>query len=239
METFLSAQLSLFTIQFHWIDLFAFAFFIAAWVGYNRYALSRYDRRHNLMRLTDELRFEWMHMALKRDNRIVDSTLIGNLLRSISFFANTSIFILLGLITILGYREQATEILNSIPFTIKTSPLMWDLKIFLLAYIFIYAFFKYTWSLRQYNYASIYLGAMPFHDERLDEHKEIAQRGGRLISNAGRHFNMGLRAYYFGLAAITWFFHPLFFMGVTMLVVLVIYRREFHSRAVGNLSSIL
>ncbi len=80
---------------------------------------------------------------------------------------------------------------------------------------------------------------MPFHDERIDEHEEIAARGGRLISNAGRHFNMGLRAYYFGLAAITWFFHPLFFMAVTMLVVMVIYRREFHSRAVGNLSSML
>lgn len=235
MQHYLELGFSYHGEHFLWLDLIALFLFFMLWNGYNRYALHRYSKQANLMRLTDGLRFGWMEQALRRDNRIVDSTLVGNLLRSISFFANTSIFILLGLFTILGYREEATKILNSIPFALESSPLMWDIKIFLLAYIFIYAFFKYTWSLRQYNYASIYIGAMPFHDERLDEHEEIAARGGRLISNAGQHFNMGLRAYYFGLAATTWFLHPLLFIAATLLVIGVIYRREFRSRAVANL----
>ena len=47
--------------------------------------------------------------------------------------------------------------------------------------------------------------------------------------NAARHFNNGLRAYYFGLAALAWFIHPLLLMMATFWVIFVIYRREFRS----------
>lgn len=46
---------------------------------------------------------------------------------------------------------------------------------------------------------------------------------------AANQFNFGLRAYYFGMATLAWFIHPWFFMLVTAGVVLILYRREFHS----------
>ena len=46
---------------------------------------------------------------------------------------------------------------------------------------------------------------------------------------AANQFNFGLRAYYFGMAMLGWFIHPWLFMLVTAGVVLVLYRREFHS----------
>ena len=47
------------------------------------------------------------------------------------------------------------------------------------------------------------------------------------------HFNNGLRAYYFGLAAVTWFLHPYAVFAATVWVVLVLYRREFHPARAG------
>ena len=103
---------------------------------------------------------------------------------------------------------------------------------------FVYAFFKFTWSLRQYNYACILVGAAPFPNENIGKHEEFAKRAGDLIANAGRHFNMALRAYYFGLATISWFIHSGIFIVMTLWVVLVIFRREFRSHTVNNLSAL-
>jgi uncharacterized membrane protein len=46
---------------------------------------------------------------------------------------------------------------------------------------------------------------------------------------ATRHFNSGVRAYHFGLAALAGFVHPWLLVGATALVVLVLARREFLS----------
>jgi uncharacterized membrane protein len=57
----------------------------------------------------------------------------------------------------------------------------------------------------------------------------------RITSYAGVNFNNGLRAYYFALAAMTWFLHPWLMMAATGWVVLVLYHREFSSRTLQAL----
>ncbi len=56
-----------------------------------------------------------------------------------------------------------------------------------------------------------------------------------LITLASAHFNRGLRAYYFATALLAWFIHPMALIVASIWVVLVLYRREFHSRALGLL----
>ena len=51
-----------------------------------------------------------------------------------------------------------------------------------------------------------------------------------IISFANRNFNHGLRAYYFGVAAISWFLHPALMIAVTLAVIYVLQQREFRSR---------
>ncbi|MFC7538268.1 DUF599 family protein [Siccirubricoccus deserti] len=41
----------------------------------------------------------------------------------------------------------------------------------------------------------------------------------KVANRAARHFNTGLRAYYFGLAALAWILHPLALIAATLLVV--------------------
>jgi uncharacterized membrane protein len=50
-----------------------------------------------------------------------------------------------------------------------------------------------------------------------------------VLSLAANQFNFGLRSYYFGMAMLTWFISPWLFMVVSVGVVLILYRREFHS----------
>lgn len=216
------------------IDVIALAWFFAAWFSYDFFASRRYHQTRNLMQTVDDLRIRWMQNMLKRYNRVSDATLIGNLLRSISFFASTTILILVGLFSVLGAKKESMMFIEAIPYAQHSSLFMWEVKVMLLILIFVYAFFKLTWSLRQYNYACILVGAAPAPD-MIDDHKGYGTHIGKLICNAGKHFNLGLRSYYFGLATVSWFVHSALFMAVTALVVLVVFRREFRSHTVNNL----
>ena len=74
-------------------------------------------------------------------------------------------------------------------------------------------------------------GAAPPHvDADSDAARDYADLVAGVASRAAEHFNKAVRAFYFGLAALSWFLQPYLFMALTLLVVLVVYRREFHSR---------
>jgi uncharacterized membrane protein len=216
------------------LDIMALLWFLCAVIGYDYFANRRYNNTHNLMQTVDRLRVCWMQNMLKRYNRISDATLLGNLLRSIAFFASTTILILVGLISVLGAKKEGMMFVEAIPFSEPSSLFMWEFKIIFLILIFVYTFFKMTWSLRQYNYACILVGAAPSPD-MIGDHEAYGNHIGRLVCNAGRHFNLGLRGYYFGMAAVSWFVDSAVFIGVTTLVILVLYRREFRSHTVNNL----
>lgn len=216
------------------IDLVAPAWLIVCWVGYTLLA-DRARERPSLMTRMHAWRLAWMRSMLDRDNRMVDVQIIGNLMRSVSFFASTSMFVIAGLIAILGAREEAMAVLGELPFAVETPPLLWDLKVLLLVVVFVYSFFKFTWAYRHYNYCLILLGSVAAPAELKQRDRVRARRAADVATSTARHFNHGIRAYYFGLAALSWFVHPLLFILLTAWVVLVLYRREFRSRLLRTL----
>ncbi|MCY1544294.1 hypothetical protein D9M68_801690 [compost metagenome] len=173
-----------------------------------------------------------MRRLLLRDNRIADASVIGNLERNASFFASSTLIILAGILTVLGSTDRAVSVLADLPFVQPASRGISELKLLGLAVVFVYAFFTFSWCMRQYNFAAILVGSAPMIGEKHvseQERKAFAERTARVISLAANQFNFGLRSYYFGLAMLAWFINPWFFMIVTTGVVLVLYRREFHS----------
>ncbi|MDE2363352.1 MAG: DUF599 family protein, partial [Hyphomicrobiales bacterium] len=49
------------------------------------------------------------------------------------------------------------------------------------------------------------------------------------------HFMSGQRAFFISFAYLGWFLGPLVFMATTALIMIVIYRRQFHSDALAAL----
>jgi len=220
-------------------DLLAPLWFLACWIGYGLFADREGGRPGSLMARMHAYRVLWMRRMLERDNRMLDAQIIATLARSVAFLASTSIFIIGGLIAVFGARDRALEIIGELPFAAETTPLLWDLKLLLLLVLFVFAFFKFTWALRHFNYCAIVLGAAPLPVQPEDgDAIRFAERAARTASSAANHFNSGLRAYYFGLAALSWFVHPWLFIAATTWVVLVVYRREFRSRLLRTLSAV-
>ena len=75
--------------------------------------------------------------------------------------------------------------------------------------ILVYAFFKFAWSYRLFNYVAILLGATPPASEKdTPEAESHVLRTTQLFDAAGRHFNRGQRAFFFALGYLGWFVGP-------------------------------
>ncbi len=220
-------------------DWAALLWFFVAWVGYAIFSKRHSLRRPSLLAASDRIRFRWMTEATYREPRVFDAIVVQNLSSSPSFFASTSILIIGGLLALIGTTEQAAAVVRELPFAARTTALVFDLKVMLLVSVFVYAFFRFTWSLRQYNFGVQILASAPM-PERFSElgepaRQDFARRAAGVVGLAAEAFNDGLRAYYLGFAAVAWFFAPLAFATMTTVVILVLYNREFRSQALAML----
>ena len=107
--------------------------------------------------------------------------------------------------------------------------LLAETKALILMLVFVYAFFKFTWSAWQYNVLSILVGGMPALGSDIDKRVRYVNAAGQVAALAGESYNNGVRAYYFAIPLITWFMSPLVFLVATLIVTFVLYRREFSS----------
>jgi uncharacterized membrane protein len=221
-----------------WADLLAPLVFLASWAGYSLWADRGTGRKGSLMYLIDQLRGVWMRQMLAREVRITDIQVVQVLVQAIAFFASSVVLIIAGGIAVLGAREQAVAVLEQIPFAVATPPALWEAKVLLLLVVFVYAFFKFTWALRQFNYVAILIGAAPpWTEASSPEALVVAEQARVIATRASGHFNKAMRSYYFGLAALTWFIHPYLFIGLTLAILAVVYRREFRSQAAQSIAA--
>lgn len=215
-----------------WGDWLALLSFFSLWAGYAWFARVRGQLDQSLIATTNAYRVKWMLQTTARDPRMLDGLITQNLSHTPSFFSSTTIIIIGGLFALLGTTDKAAELVREIPFAQPTPMLVFEFKVLVLVGIFVYAFFRFSWSMRQYTFVALVIGAMPppdTFDAGLQDRQQVAERAGRLVGAAAETFNDGLRAYYFSFAAMAWFFSPLALVLATALVVMILYGREFHS----------
>ena len=217
-----------FLTKFSWLDWVGLIWFVVCWFGYEQMVERGWSGRTTLHEETHKLRLGWGRQMLTREPRIVDVALIANLLPSLSFYANTTIYIIAALFAALGTLDQLMSAASELPFSRALSREAMEFKLLILLGVFVIAYFKFTWSLRQFNLLSITLGSVPQkgRPESLEKH---AQKFAAVSSCAGNDFNRGLRAYYFGMAVMSWMVSPWLFILSTVVIVIVLARREFYS----------
>jgi uncharacterized membrane protein len=220
------------------IDGAAFVCFLSCWAGYAWFAKKRSATEVCLSSVMHMYRGQWALALLTRGNRMSDMSIIGTFERNMAFFGSSSLIIVAGLMTLLGNLEEAIALFNTLPFSTSQTLLQGELKLALLVVLFVYAFFKFSWAMRQIGFAAILIGAAPDgaqQDLSEEAKRDTAERIARVVSMAGHHFNFGIRTYYFALAVLAWFLSPWIFIAATLLVVYVLYRREFRSSVLQTL----
>lgn len=219
-------------IGFGTLDVMALAFFAASWIGYH-YAVEMGPHAAKSLNMRMNLRrARWIREAMARDNRIVDTQVMNGLQNGTAFFASTSLIAIGGTLTLLQSTDRVVAIFADLPFGGETTRAAWEMKVIGLAVIFGYAFFKFAWSYRLFNYCVILVGALPTAKgaDPADAARAIHETTEMNVA-AGRHFNRGQRAFFFALAYMGWFLGPTTFLLFTAAVLVAMYRRQFASDA--------
>ena len=213
-------------------DLVALACFIGAWAVYAVVVEWTPLGRDGLSAHMDRYREVWMHRMLHREARMVDMQIMAALQNGTAFFASTSLIAIGGTLSLLRSTEDILHVMGTLPLAVPTTREQWEAKTIGLVIIFAYAFFKFAWSYRLYNYVSILLGAMPFSAEcDTPEAEAHIRRTARMFKSAGRHFNRGQRGFFLALGYLGWFAGPYVLIVSTLAVVGVLWRRQFASQS--------
>lgn len=225
-------------MDFTVLDILSFCWFIVTWIGYSIFARQAAKTRNSLSSVLYRFRKEWVEKLSRAGMSEVDAELLGSLEKQVSFFASTSLLILASLVTVLSTSSEIFMNLTTLSFVKIVSVQVIQMKLMLLIIIFTYAFFTFTWSIRQYGFCFILFGSsfnnVKYFKEEVDVFRATnVERNfdsvAKVLDRAAHSYNYGLRAYYFALAALGWFINSWFFMFACAMTLFVLYRREFKS----------
>ena len=222
----------------NWLSLL---WFLTCWVSYTQFAKYKAKTSASLSSVLHVHRINWMRRLLQREVRVADSSLLANLERNVTFFASSCVLILAGLLTALTAVDQVQDMVNNLTFVVPDTLITLELKMAVLIGVFIYAYFTFTWSMRQFGFASVLVGAAPLPGDSsvtAADRRSFAIYAAKVIDQASRSYNYGLRSYYFSLAVLPWFIHPLAFMVAALMVVGVLFHREFMSNSLDSLKKV-
>ena len=212
-----------------WLDGGALAFFLAAWWFLGWLIDMSPLHKRTLSAAMKAQRREWMRQMANREVRLVDANIITGLQQATSFFASTALLAVgagFGLLTaadtiIRAFEESFVHVeIDRAAFYVKTAILM---------ALYAYAFFKFGWAYRLFNYSAVMLAATPEAGEPGAE--EAAAGVAEMNIAAAGQFTHGLRAFFLAIAVLAWFITWWAFGIATMVIVFALANRQFNSKA--------
>ncbi len=188
------------------LDLAALVLFVLLWLGYG--PAQRWFGTGTINARLHAIRVLWMRAMLLRDNRIADSSLIGHVIHSASFFASTSLIAIGALLGVLTGLDRLQTAIEGLAFGAPISRVLLEWKVLLPLAVLVHGLFKLTWALRQLNYTVALMGAVPPAAPPEPLRAQLAERLGGVLSSALATFNDGIRSYYFALVGMLWLAGP-------------------------------
>lgn len=215
-------------------DLGALAFFLIGWGLFAQSVLGRIISRPTLTSMMDRQRENWMHTMSRRDLRMIDTSIMSGLQQGTAFFASSCLLAVGGCFALFGSKDAFLGVLSDLQADNDMLRAAFEAKVLGLIAVLCYAFFKFGWSYRLFNYCSILVGAVPSYKEDPQVKAEIdaaVARAAKMNILAGRHFNEGLRSIFFAIAYLGWFIGPEMLGVTTVFILIVLIRRQFFSAA--------
>ncbi len=219
-------------------DFVSLAFFIGSWTFYHVAITRGWGGKPGLNRRMEDYRRKWMHEMSLRDPRIVDASIMASLQNGTAFFASTSLIAIGGVAAILRSTDDVLKVFSEITIGLSPNRSLFELKVVGLLAILGYAFFKFAWAYRLFNYGAIIFGATPSaKSPDANERDRVASIAARMNIVAGSHFTRGQRGFFFAIAWLGWFLGPWIFMGTTAAIVYCLWARQFASDALAALTA--
>lgn len=209
-------------------DLLAVLAVLLLWAGSGWLIEHPPASRPSVSLIMQEYRHDWMRQFVTRQPRIFDATLIDSLRQGTAFFASACMIAIGGGVAIIGNSDQLRGIAQDL--TIEATSVQVEVKMILSLAFLANALLKFVWSHRLFAYCAVLMAAVPNDITDPQAYPRAAQAADINIT-AARNFNKGLRAIYFALASLGWFFGPWGLLLAAVAATTVLLRREFVSQS--------
>lgn len=194
------------------------------WAFYGLLSKAIETQRPSMSSLMARQRLRWVQNAVRRDTPI-DGILTGNIMSAVSFFASTSVLLILAMFAVIGQLTELMPTLRSLSWGAVYTDFDYQTHFVVMLVMTVMAFLSFTLSLRHFNHFCILMGAA---DHSTNSDPTEVRALANLNTQGARHFNSGIRAYYFSLANVGWFLSTT--IGIVMAVGtigFIIYREYF------------
>jgi uncharacterized membrane protein len=217
---------------FSWPDFAALAFLAIAWLGIGWLIEHPVGRRKSTSILMLQYRDDWMRELVTRQPRIFDSSILDTLRQGTLFFASSTMIAIGGGLALIGNPEPLRDVASDLVQD-QLPEVIWEIKILLILLLLASAFLNFVWSHRLFGYCAVIMASVPNDPEHPHAYPRAA-KASEVNMLAARSFNRGMRSVYFSLGAVGWLVGAAPLAIGTLVVLLVIWRREFasHSRDV-------
>jgi uncharacterized membrane protein len=224
------------------IDIAALVVFLTAWLFYQP-MLKRLSRRGGMIN-TDMtvLRLRWMANMAARENRFIDSQLMGHVLNSASFFASTNLIVIAAAAGALFKSPDTYRTVAHLAVTDTGPRWLFEAKLALIVAALTRGLLDLIWAIRQMNYTLAAIGAAPLPSSSPQLVRAYGEAAAQVLNPALTSFNNGVRGYYFALAAAAWLLGPwAMIAAVSGAVALLFWRQRgsSSSRGVRRMRSLL
>lgn len=187
-------------------------------------------RARTLNAAIDAQRRAWMRVLATRDLRMVDTQIVASQLQGAGFFASTCLLGIGAAFTLATAGDPVLEVLQSVRFNEALTMAELQTRVVGLFLIYAYAFFKFGWAYRLFNYTAVLIGSAPY-GETAPERERHVERLAAVNIAAGAQFNRGLRALFFSIGYLGGFAGPWSLAACTALIATVLTYRQFASPA--------
>ena len=223
-------------------DITALAVFLVAWLFYQP-MLKRLSRRGGAIN-TDMtvVRRRWMANMAARENRFLDSQMMGHTLSSASFFASANLIVIAAAAGALFRSADTYRTVAHLTATETGPRWLFDAKLALIVATLARGLLDFIWAIRQMNYTLAAIGAAPPPSSAPAVVRAYGEAAAAVLNPALSSFNNGVRGYYFALGAAAWLLGPWAMIAALLLAVTLLISRQVGSssaRGVQRMRGIL
>lgn len=212
------------------VDIAAGAIFIACWLVYDPLLLQLSGGKGAIKVDMLAVREAWMRRMMARENRILDSNLLGHQLSTASFFTSTNLLLIAAAAGLLFGGGALLANVQTLSIIAPAPAWLLEIKIALIVATLTKGLLDFIWAIRQMNYLLALFGAAPEHNEST-HHESFVRAVTQVLNPAYTSFNSGVRTYYFAMAAAAWIFSPWAMMAAALGAFLLLLRRQTGSEA--------
>jgi len=212
--------------DFDFLHLFAVALIFLMWWLYT--PVLTLLGRGTLNAQLHVVRLKWMLMLInsRRENRVFDAIILGQISSAMSYFGSATLIVLAGLVGTLASINHVHSSLSQVAFFPLISLGLFTIYFSAITVIMAVCFFSFTYGLRKLAYTLAMIGGLDEAPATTPQAQVMTAQTATVLTEALKSMNSGIRGYYFAVAGIFLFAGPIPSIAATLLMSLLLYYRQ-------------